>query len=882
MKEVSCRVFEIFLAELGRRGIEPASVCRGTGVSAATLADKNARVDWGQFRRVMANLGQVFTRDELATIGRTHIASPLLVPISLVARLLFNTREIYEYWCQPNGPGQQLFACVTAKCLVIDERHLVVEMFVQAGYEPCEEFYYTTIGGLASVPTILNLDFAEVEMARTTFGARYHVQIPPGGGRFASLRRTVTWPFTVRQAGRELRDANESLIRQYREIAAAQTSLSLHTRQLSVAHRISEAMLRALDLERTLETVAASLAEVAGFAHVTIECDVVDEQGAHTLAKSAGERAAGEADLAMEFAQSPEVSAARLRLWIPAGAARTEYEELADFLRPTIVIALENARTLHALRSSRQQLDQRVKELTHAYGLVEQASIVKSQFVTNVSHELRTPMNGVLGMTALLRETPLNRDQAGYLEMLEQSGQNLLRIINDVLDFSRLESGTLQLESATFDLAGTVEDVVRAAAERAFEKGLDVALDVPRDLPARLRGDATRVSQLVSALVGNAVKFTERGGVTVSLSVRERHAPRAVVRVEVADTGIGVAADKVAALFQPFTQGDGSLTRRFEGTGLGLSIARRLAEMMGTTIEVASEAGAGSRFWCDLSLELAPGAEAPAPPAYEGLRVLLFDQAPLSGRLGEAALRAAGMEVQYLADPAALGARADQGWEPFDVVVLGEALDAPDAARPALASGAPPRAKTVFLRDPRARASTRPSSRADASVARPLRTDRLVEAVAAAAARQRVAEPAAGAELGAERAIIWEPEVLTERILIQLLKKRGVTAVAAASIADLARQSAREPAALLFTSLSTSNPADQRELEQLLHRLDLEPGGRRVVAMVSDRGEVPPGHVQRFVAITSRPVRIDVIDGVLEEWRRRPGVGGGMRVPAAS
>ncbi|MDB4928486.1 MAG: hypothetical protein JWM10_970, partial [Myxococcaceae bacterium] len=648
MKEVSCRVFEIFLTELERRGVDPASVCRGTGVSPATLADKNARIDWSEFRLVMGNLGEVFTRAELATIGRTHIASPLLVPISLVARLLFNTREIYEYWCQPNGPGQQLFACMTAKCLVIDDRHLVVEMLVQAGYEPCDEFYYTTIGGLASVPTILNLDFAEVEMERTPFGARYRVTLPPGGGRLASLRRTVTWPFTVRQAGRELRDANESLIRQYREIAAAQTALSLHTRQLSVAHRISEAMLRALDLERTLETIAASLAEVAGFAHVTIECDVADEEGTHALRKSAGERGAAEADLLMEFAQSPGAAAARLQLWIPAGAARTEYEELADFLRPTIVIALENARTLHALRDNQRQLDQRVKELTHAYGLVEQASIVKSQFVTNVSHELRTPMNGVMGMTALLRETPLSRDQAGYLDMLEHSGQNLLGIINDVLDFSRLEAGAMQLESAAFDLAGTVEEVVRGAAAGAFEKGLDVALDVPRDLPQRLRGDATRVSQLVSALVGNAVKFTERGGVTVALSVRGREARRAVVRVEVADTGIGVAADKMATLFQPFTQGDGSLTRRFGGTGLGLSIARRLAEMMGTTVEVASEVGVGSRFWCDLALETAPGAEPAAPPSHEGLRVLLFDPAPLSGPLGAAALRAAGMEVLLL------------------------------------------------------------------------------------------------------------------------------------------------------------------------------------------------------------------------------------------
>ena len=725
-----------------------------------------------------------------------------------------------------------------------------------------DRFYYTTIGGLASVPTILGLDFADVRMERTPFGARYHITLPPGGGRLASARRALTWPFTVRQAGRELRDANEGLIRQYREIAAAQTALSLHTRRLSVAHRISEAMHRALDLERTLETIANSLEEVASFAHVTLECDVADEQGARTMRMSAGERPTAEADLVMEFAQAAEVAPARLRLWIPAGATRNEYEELAEFLRPTIAIAMENARSLHALGTSRQLLDQRVKELTTAYGLVEQASIVKSQFVANMSHELRTPMNGVLGMTALLRDTPLSRDQAGFLEMLEQSAQNLLRVINDVLDFSRLEAGAVPLESASFDLAGTVEEVVRAATPEALGKGIEVVLDVARDLPSRLTGDAARVGQLAASLVGNAVKFTERGGVVVALSVRERQGGAVTVRLEVTDTGIGVAPEKLASLFDPFTQGDGSLTRRFGGTGLGLSIARRLAEMMGTTVQVASEQGVGSRFWCDIPLEGAAGAElGPAAPL-AGARVLLVDPAPLSARVSAEALRAAGATVE-VADGAAQREPGPQGWEGFDVVVLHESAGAPETSLP--------RAKVVQVRDPRARAPGRSRAKADGSLVKPLRTDRLVDAVAAA--RQRALDPPTQPELSAgdERAIVWEPEVLTERILIQLLKKRGVTAVAATSIAELARLSARDPAALVFTSLSTHAPADQRELEQLLHRFDQEGGGRRVVAMVSDRGEVPPGHVQRFIAVTARPVRMNVIDEVLAAWRQPNG-----------
>lgn len=870
MKEVSCRVFEIFLQEMKRRSIDPAVICRGTGVEPKTLADKNARIDWSDFRKVMANLGEVFTRDELATIGRAHVGSPLLMPIFVAARLLFNTAEIYQYWTQPNGPGQQLFACMDSRCQVIDDTHLIVEIMVQAGYEPCDEFYITSIGGLASVPTILGLDFAEVEMERTTFGARYHITLPKGDGRLASFRRTLTWPFTVRQAGRALRDANEGLVRQYREIAAAQSALSVHTRQLSVAHRISETMHRALDFERTLETIVGSLEEVAGFARASIECEVPDEQGVRALERSAGEAMSGPPDLTLEFSQDHEPTTATLKLWIPAGAARTEFEELAEFLRPTIMIALDNARSLSALQTSRAQLNQRVKELTHAYGLVEQASIVKSQFVTNMSHELRTPMNGVLGMTTLLRDTTMDRTQTGYLDMLEQSGQNLLRIINDVLDFSTLEAGSTPLESTVFDAPAIVEEVVRQAQAEAAAKGVSIALRVGRGVPTQLRGDAGRVGQLVTNLVNNAVKFTERGGATASVSVAGRREGRVVLRLEVTDTGVGIEPEKMPLLFQPFTQADGSLSRKFGGAGLGLSIAKRLAEMMDAEVRVESQPGKGSRFWCDVPLDEVPGRAEPAllPPQGD-LRVMVFDATEFTREVAAEALRDAGMEVRATGDLAALAAQAERGWDAVDVLVLVEdPATAPELAR-LLADPALPRGKALLVSDPRVAAEAR-AARVE-SLPKPLRTDRLVDAVVAA--RQRALQQAASVVPASDmqRAFVREPEVLTERILVQLLKKRGVIAIAVPSIAELARLSAREPEALIFTSLSTSSPTEQRDLEQLLHRLDLVPGGRRLVAMVSDRGEVPRGHVQRFLTIATRPIRMALIDEVLDLWQQRPG-----------
>ncbi len=869
MKEVSCRVFEIFLRELKLRGVSSATVCVGTRVDPATLADKNARIDWSDFRLVMAHLGKIFTRDELVAIGREHSTSPLLVPIALVGRLLFNTEELYEYWNRPDGPGKQLFACIDSRMQVLDPRHLVVDMMVQAGYEPCEEFYYTSIGGISSFPHILGLPLAEVTMTRTAFGARYHITLPPGGGRLASLRRAITWPFTVRRAGRELREANAGLVRQYREIAASQTALSMHTRQLGVAHRISEALHRDLDFERTLENIVASLAELAGFSAVVLDCHVADPSGSTAHRSTSGEPPAGAADVVVEVTAGLAPEPTRLQLWVPAGVPRAEYEELVEFLRPTITIAIENALAMNALHVSRQQLDRRVKELTHAYVLAEQASLVKTQFVTNMSHELRTPMNGVLGMTSLLRDTALTDEQSGYLEALEQSGTKLLRIIDDVLDFSQLEAGTLKLESADFDLASVVEDVVRRAAPSAWEKGVEVVLQVDRDLPAWLRGDPTRVSQLVSNLVSNGVKFTAAGGVVVALSLVERRSNRCVVRVEVSDTGIGIDTAKLTTLFQPFVQADGSLTRRFGGTGLGLSIARQIAEMMGAVVRVESTVGAGSRFWCDVPLEEISRAPGGLPEVYEGLRVALFDANPTSRQTCEAALRATGMTVEVIDDVGALAARAEQGWGSVDAVVLSEGRDSAAAVARVLAAASLPNAKAVLVRAPGPDRDVRWVN-GPVVLAKPLRTDRLIEAVVGV--RQRAQRPAAPSNRppGVARAFVRDPEVLTERLCVQLLRKRGVTAEAASSIAELARMGAAEPDALIFTSLNATTSDDQRELEQLLHRLDLEPGPRRVVAMVSDRTEVPQGHAQRFLAVLSKPIRMATLDEVLVVTERSP------------
>ncbi len=238
---------------------------------------------------------------------------------------------------------------------------------------------------------------------------------------------------------------------------------------------------------------------------------------------------------------------------------------------------------------------------------LEKANRAKSEFVATVSHEIRTPLNGVIGLTSLLRGTPLSPQQQEYVAALQTSGETLLRLIDDLLDFSKIEAGQLTLEARPFDPRRLVGEVAGLFATEAGAKGLNLCADVDPAVPAALVGDAGRLRQVLLNLVGNALKFTAQGEVGIRVTLEEESAEGALLRVEVRDTGIGIAPEMQVRLFEPFTQADASTTRRYGGTGLGLAIAKRLVEAMGGQIGVESTPGQGSTFWLTLRLARSGG-----------------------------------------------------------------------------------------------------------------------------------------------------------------------------------------------------------------------------------------------------------------------------------
>ena len=542
-----------------------------------------------------------------------------------------------------------------------------------------------------------------------------------------------------------------------------------------------------------------------------------------------------------------------------------------------------------------ERLAQLVRELEVAKHIAEEATAAKGEFLANMSHEIRTPMNGIIGMTELALRTKLSDRQREYLRSVQHSAEALLTLINDILDFSKIEARRLSLEQVTFDLRETVEEAVRLLAPRAHEKGLELACHIHPDVPATVVSDPGRLRQVLVNLVGNAIKFTERGEVVVTVEVQEAHGSEAALHFIVSDTGIGVPAEKQWQIFGAFVQADASTTRRYGGSGLGLTISAQLVELMGGRIWLESEAGHGSRFHFVARVGIQPAEpESAMSPGLQNLPVLIVDDHPVNRQILEEMISSWRMNPVAVAGVAEALETLRHAAGSFQLVVTDAMMpnhDGFELIREIRNDARFSHLKVILLTSAALEASPPNRMAVDGVLTKPVKHSDLLEAI------QSVMLPAAGALAGGPviapamrrgrtpgrrrlRILVAEDNPINQKLVLSLLKQQRHVVTLANNGQEAVAKAAQGGFDLILMDVQMPLMSGLEATAAIRARESAVPGQHVPImamtahAMASDRETCLQAGMDGYV---SKPIRleellaaIDVVSGTSTRPARRP------------